>query len=112
MTLRWFLSAQYRQTSDLWNHLHKLRQAQWDLLAPEELQSLDATLHQAKADLDARADDQTLAIRAGELEQAAQQWLRPYPQAEWRDNIEVLLVAIAVAMAIRTFFAQPFKIPT
>ena len=30
----------------------------------------------------------------------------------WRENVEVLLVALAVAMAIRTFFVQPFKIPT
>ena len=30
----------------------------------------------------------------------------------WRENVEVLLVAIAVAMGIRTFFLQPFKIPT
>jgi signal peptidase I len=29
-----------------------------------------------------------------------------------RENVEVLLVAIAVAMGIRTFIAQPFKIPT
>ncbi len=28
------------------------------------------------------------------------------------ENVEVLLVALAVAMAIRTFFLQPFKIPT
>jgi len=29
-----------------------------------------------------------------------------------RENIEVLLVAVIVAMAVRTFFIQPFKIPT
>ena len=46
------------------------------------------------------------------LETAANKWLKPYPNAAWRENIEVLLVAIAVAMAIRTFFIQPFKIPT
>src|SRR6185369_2942705 len=29
-----------------------------------------------------------------------------------RENVEVFLVAVAVAMGIRTFFVQPFKIPT
>lgn len=29
-----------------------------------------------------------------------------------RENIEILVVAIAVAMAFRTFFVQPFRIPT
>ena len=47
-----------------------------------------------------------------ELEFAANKWLKLYPNAMWRENVEVLLVAIAVAMAIRTFFLQPFKIPT
>jgi signal peptidase I len=46
------------------------------------------------------------------LEKAANKWLKPYPNAAWRENVEVLLVALAVAMAIRTFFLQPFKIPT
>jgi signal peptidase I len=112
MTLRWFFSRQFRQTSDLWGHLRKLRDAQCDLLAPQDLQALDDALQQTKASLDANADGPTLASRADELEQAAQHWLRPYPHPEWRDNVEVLLVAIALAMGIRTFFAQPFKIPT
>jgi len=38
--------------------------------------------------------------------------LKPYPNAAWRENFEVLLVALTVAMGIRTFFLQPFKIPT
>ena len=46
------------------------------------------------------------------LEKVANKWLKPYPNAAWRENIEVLLVALAVAMGIRTFFLQPFKIPT
>ena len=53
-----------------------------------------------------------LEARMNELEKVANTWLKPYPQASIRENIEVLLVAIAVAMAIRTFIVQPFKIPT
>lgn len=34
------------------------------------------------------------------------------PHAKLRENVEVLFVAIAAAMAIRAYFAQPFKIPT
>lgn len=32
--------------------------------------------------------------------------------ARFRENLEVIVVAVAVAMAFRTFFLQPFKIPT
>jgi len=46
------------------------------------------------------------------LEKAANKWLKPYPNAGYRENGEVLLVALTVAMGIRTFFLQPFKIPT
>jgi signal peptidase I len=35
---------------------------------------------------------------------------RSFPK--WRENVEVLVVAISMAMACRTYFIQPFKIPT
>ncbi len=53
-----------------------------------------------------------IRIKMDELDFAANKWLKPYPNAVWRENVEVILVAVAVAMAIRTFFVQPFKIPT
>src|SRR5256886_5142335 len=33
-------------------------------------------------------------------------------EAGWRENCEVILVAIVVAVGIRSYFLQPFKIPT
>lgn len=37
----------------------------------------------------------------------------PAPKdAAWRENVEVILVAIVVAIGIRSYFLQPFKIPT
>src|SRR6266581_4835349 len=33
-------------------------------------------------------------------------------ESHWRENCEVILVAIVVAVGIRSFFLQPFKIPT
>src|SRR5205809_415167 len=33
-------------------------------------------------------------------------------EAGWRENCEVILVAIVVAVAVRSYFIQPFKIPT
>jgi signal peptidase I len=34
------------------------------------------------------------------------------PWDGWRENVEVFVVAAIMALAIRTFFLQPFKIPT
>ena len=58
------------------------------------------------------AEQKELRKKMEALEQVAGKWLKPYPHAAWRENVEVLLVALAVAMGIRTFFLQPFKIPT
>jgi len=33
-------------------------------------------------------------------------------EAGWRENCEVILVAIVVAVGVRSYFIQPFKIPT
>lgn len=77
------------------------------------------------ADLDAlRAGERSLAeaLKADQPESiaqtrdnlyklvAAQTPVRPF--AGLRENVEVFAVAIAVAMAFRTYFLQPFKIPT
>ena len=43
---------------------------------------------------------------------AAEQLMPPRPFPKWRENVEVLVVAISLAMACRTYFIQPFKIPT
>jgi signal peptidase I len=112
MTLRWFFSATVRQITDLRGRVRKLRDAQRDVLPPPALQAIDAALRNTTAALNANADKATLGKCADDLEKTANKWFRPYPHAEWRENIEVFLVAIVVAMGIRTFFLQPFKIPT
>jgi signal peptidase I len=49
---------------------------------------------------------------ADELAEAVHDVYPPHPSPRLRENIEILVVAIAVAMAFRTFFIQPFRIPT
>lgn len=43
---------------------------------------------------------------------AAERVMPPRSFPKWRENVEVLVVAISMAMACRTYFIQPFKIPT
>ena len=42
----------------------------------------------------------------------ANKWLKPYPNANIRENVDVVLVALVVALGVRTFFLQPMAIPT
>lgn len=86
--------------------------AQRDLLSPIAIDAVNSSLADTKRIIDSDADKPAVKKQVEELEKTANKYLRPYPSSGWRENVEVFLVAIAVAMAIRTFFVQPFKIPT
>ena len=82
-----------------------------DLLTPAQISAITTKigeLEQASKMEDARS----AAARADELEQKIRGALPVQKAPTLRENIEVLLVAVIVAMAVRTFFIQPFKIPT
>lgn len=93
-------------------HVQKLLNHQRDILAPAAVEALLGALRDLRCALDSATDKATLEKQMEHLETVANKWLKPYPNAAWRENIEVLLVALTVAMGIRTFFLQPFKIPT
>jgi signal peptidase I len=112
MILRWLLSKTLRDAGALRKHVLRLLNAQRDLLTPAANQLVQGALLDLQDAINDRLDKKELRKQMEKLEQVAGKWLRPYPHAAWRENVEVLLVALAVAMAIRTFFLQPFKIPT
>jgi signal peptidase I len=110
--LQWFLSGTVRHACDLRKHVLNLVAAQRDLLPADSVQAVEAACAKLHAAVVAKADKQALQAEMGNVEAVANKWLKAYPHANWRENVEVVLVAIAVAMAIRTYFLQPFKIPT
>lgn len=111
MTWKWFVSRTVRQAHHLSRHVHKLAQHQRDILSPEAVSAINAEVKAVDA-VCASGSPAQIRESISKLEKTATKWLKPYPNAAWRENIEVMLVAIAVAMGIRTFFLQPFKIPT
>lgn len=110
--LRWFLSKKVREASALRKHVERLLRAQSDILSAEANQTLSRSLEQMQHALRTALPKPALQKQMSALEETANKWLKPYPHHAWRENVEVFLVALAVAMAIRTFFIQPFKIPT
>ena len=93
-------------------HVQHLLGAQRDILAPAAVGAVTLALNQLRDTIAAGENIGKIRLKMDELDFAANKWLKPYPNALWRENVEVILVAVAVAMAIRTFFVQPFKIPT
>lgn len=112
MILRWFSSSQVREAVAMQKHVCRLLAAQRDILAAPAVENLNRALMDLSNALATGLKGESLKKEMGKLEEAANKWLKPYPHSAWRENVEVLLVALAVAMAIRTFFVQPFKIPT
>ena len=112
MTLKWFLSKTVRQASAMRKHVQKLLDHQRDILPSQAVSGLQAAIENMRQAVAGQGDKAVLEKQMTDLEGAANKWLKPYPNAAWRENVEVLLVALSVAMGIRTFFLQPFKIPT
>ena len=109
--LHWFSSATVRNALAVHKHYRRLLAAQSDILPVAATAAVQLKLDELRAAI-AEGHTGRINIKAEELQSAAEKNLKPYPNPAWRENVEVLLVALAVAMAIRTFFLQPFKIPT
>ena len=112
MTLRWFLSGTVRQAVDLCHRVKKILSAQWDTLSPQAREAIEQALREVRSTISSGGDNKTILDRASNLEAVANKWLKPYPNAAIRENVDVILVALVVAMAVRTFFVQPMAIPT
>jgi len=112
MNLNWFLSSLVREATHMGKHVRKLVNAQRDLLSPQAIQNVTQACAGLQQALGGPLNRTLIKDKMAALEREANKWLKPYPNAALRENIEVLLVAVAVAMGIRTFFLQPFKIPT
>ncbi len=107
-----------------WNDRRKLKRARevcqgggkWlrihrDLLSSGQILDVTTALRELERALKTGAPAEA-ASRADEVERKIGKVLPPSGNAGLRENVEVLLVAAIVAMGVRTFFLQPFKIPT
>ncbi|MGH7940141.1 MAG: S26 family signal peptidase [Limisphaerales bacterium] len=112
MIFRRFFSKSVRQAIAMRKHIQRLLNAQRDLLSPQAVSAIESKIGELNAAIAGGANTGKINIAAEELQFAGEKFIKAYPNAVWREIVEVLLVAIAVAMGIRTFFVQPFKIPT
>ena len=93
------------------HHAEKLFRYRQDLLSESTASDLKTQIKNLKKAL--RARNEAAAKAASEQLHALHLQYMPTPKdAAWRENIEVILVAVVVAIGIRSYFLQPFKIPT
>ena len=82
-----------------------------DILTPKNLEAIDELetrykLLRKARDIDGLEQWNKDAMKLGN------RTFPPSPWDGWRENVEVFVVAAIMALSIRTFFLQPFKIPT
>jgi signal peptidase I len=110
--VQWFTSGTVRHATAMRKHVQKLLNHQRDILSPQSISAIETGIAELRGAITRDVGKEALEKQMHKLEEVANKWLKPYPNAAWRENVEVLLVALTVAMGIRTFFLQPFKIPT
>jgi signal peptidase I len=82
-----------------------------DILSAKDIETVKALEDRYPALLKAR-DTEGLEKLNKEVMKLGNRLFPPSPWDGWRENVEVFVVAAIMALAIRTFFLQPFKIPT
>jgi signal peptidase I len=82
-----------------------------DTLSARDLAAIDA-LEQRYPPLLKTKDVPALEALNDEVLKFGRRAFPPSPWDGWRENVEVFVVAAIMALAIRTYFLQPFKIPT
>ena len=109
---RWFISKRLREVAEDRKQIKKLLSAQRDLIKPEKAEDLEKALSELDKLCRGPIDKEALqAARKAALD-TAEKILIPYPDPSYRDWVEMALVVISLVLAFRSFFFQPFKIPT
>src|SRR6266446_3572430 len=92
-------------------HAGKLIRYRRDRLSDATIAELRAQIDKVRAAMQAR-DQRATHEESERLDALLTAHTPPHKDAVWRENVEVILVAIVVAVGIRSYFIQPFKIPT
>lgn len=91
--------------------LQRHHRHQQDILSARDLETITALESRYPALLKAK-DVEGLEQLNKEVMKLGNRLFPPSPWDGWTENVEVFVVAAIMALAIRTFFLQPFKIPT
>jgi signal peptidase I len=95
----------------LLRHARKYLRYKRDLLSALDRDEIGAGIENLRHALHQR-DRERIHSTAEALDKTLHRLTPVTWESHWRENCEVILVAIVVAVGIRSYFLQPFKIPT
>src|ERR1043166_6431469 len=95
----------------LLRHARKYLRYKHDKRSCADREQIVAEMQTLRESLRSR-DRQKVHTAAETLDQTLHKLTPVTWESHWRENCEVILVAIVIAVGIRSYFLQPFKIPT
>src|SRR5215813_12282347 len=106
-----FTSRQVKHSRLLLRHARKYLRYKDDQLNSSDREQILAGMKALRDSLHER-DREKIHTTADVLDKTLHRLTPVTWESHWRENCEVILVAIVVAVGIRSYFLQPFKIPT
>ena len=110
--VRWLIYRRFRLAAELRHNAKKLLHHQRDLLTKEGSDDLQKHIDQLAQVMCSPYNRSDLDAAIEKLQQVGSHRLIAYKSPGIRENVEVCLFAVGIAMGIRTFFFQPMGIPT
>ena len=107
----YFLPKHVRQGRNFLKDARKLLAYKRDILTPAQRDEFEGGLERVESALKSR-DRAGIESAAKSLDQFCTRAIPVPTEPGIRENVEVFLVAIVIALAVRTYFLQPFTIPT
>src|SRR5216117_2009979 len=106
-----FTSRHVKHSRLLLRHARKYLRYKDDRLSASDREQIVAEMKSLREALRDR-DREKIESAATTLDRSLHRLTPVTWESHWRENCEVILVAIVVAVGIRSYFLQPFKIPT
>src|SRR5437870_6319973 len=106
-----FTSRYVKHSRLILRHAQKYLRYKKDLLSASSREEIVTGIDSLRTALRER-DHERIQDRAEALDKTLHKLTPVNWESHWRENCEVILVAIVVAVGIRSYFLQPFKIPT
>jgi signal peptidase I len=106
-----FTPSHIKHSRLLLRHAQKYLRYKRDVLQKPAVEDVEAGVRRLHAALRGR-DRREIETEAQDLDAKLHKLTPVTWESHWRENCEVILVAIVVAVGIRSYFLQPFKIPT
>jgi signal peptidase I len=106
-----FTSRHVKHSRLLLRHARKYLRYKDDRLSAADREQIVAGMKSLRDALHQK-DRERIHGAADELDKLLHRLTPVTWESHWRENCEVILVAIVIAVGIRSYFLQPFKIPT